>query len=248
MSTVSIILPYYKKREFIKETLNSIINQSYKDFEVIIIYDDESVEDLDFIKNIIVNDDRIKLIVNNKNLGVGSSRNIGINNSIGSYLAFIDGDDLWKNDKLIKQISFMEENNYLISHTSYEIINATGKKLSHRKAENLNYKKLLKSCDIGLSSVILKKELLKDNLRFANLKTKEDFVLWLKISENGNTIYGLEDNLLFWRKTNNSISSSTIRKLIDGFLVYYKYLGFNFIKSLYYLLILSINYLRKISW
>ena len=247
MSTVSIILPYYKKREFIKETLNSIINQSYKDFEVIIIYDDESVEDLDFIKNIIVNDDRIKLIVNNKNLGVGSSRNIGINNSIGSYLAFIDGDDLWKNDKLIKQISFMKENNYLISHTSYEIINATGKKLSHRKAENLNYKKLLKSCDIGLSSVILKKELLKDNLRFANLKTKEDFVLWLKISENGNTIYGLEDNLLFWRKTNNSISSSTIRKLIDGFLVYYKYLGFNFIKSLYYLLILSINYLKKSS-
>ena len=248
MSTVSIILPYYKKREFIKETLNSIINQSYKDFEVIIIYDDESAEDLDLIKNLIVNDNRIKLIVNNKNLGVGSSRNIGINNSIGSYLAFIDGDDLWKNDKLIKQISFMEENNYLISHTSYEIINAAGKKLSHRKAENLNYKKLLKSCDIGLSSVILKKELLKDNLRFANLKTKEDFVLWLKISENGNTIYGLEDNLLFWRKTKNSLSSSTIRKLIDGFLVYYKYLGFNFIKSLYYLLILSINYLRKISW
>jgi len=248
MSTVSIILPYYKKREFIKETLNSIINQSYKDFEVIIIYDDESAEDLDLIKNLIVNDNRIKLIVNNKNLGVGSSRNIGINNSIGSYLAFIDGDDLWKNDKLIKQISFMEENNYLISHTSYEIINAAGKKLSHRKAENLNYKKLLKSCDIGLSSVILKKELLKDNLRFANLKTKEDFVLWLKISENGNTIYGLEDNLLFWRKTKNSLSSSTIRKLIDGFLVYYKYLGFNFIKSLYYLLILSINYLRKSSW
>ena len=247
MSTVSIILPYYKKREFIKETLNSIMNQSYKDFELIIIYDDQSAEDLDLIKNIIGNDDRIKLIVNNKNLGVGPSRNIGINNSIGSYLAFIDGDDLWKNDKLIKQISFMEENNYLISHTSYEIINATGKKLSHRKAENLNYNKLLKSCDIGLSSVILKKELLKDNLRFANLKTKEDFVLWLKISENGNTIYGLEDNLLFWRKTKNSLSSSTIRKLIDGFLVYYKYLGFNFIKSLYYLLILSINYLRKSS-
>ena len=67
------------------------------------------------------------------------------------------------------------------------------------------------------------------------------------ISENGNTIYGLEENLLFWRKTKNSLSSSTIRKLIDGFLVYYKYLGFNFIKSLYYLLILSINYLKKNS-
>ena len=72
-------------------------------------------------------------------------------------------------------------------------------------------------------------------------------MLWLKISENGNTIYGLEDNLLFWRKTKNSLSSSTIRKLIDGFLVYYEYLGFNFIKSLYYLLILSINYLKKNS-
>ena len=247
MSTVSIILPYYKKKDFIKETINSILNQSYKDFEVIIIYDDDSLEDLDYIKSLISTDSRLKLIINKQNIGAGLSRNIGINNSVGSYLAFIDSDDLWTKDKLIKQIEFMEKNNYLISHTSYEIINTSGKKLSYRKAENLNFKKLLKSCNIGLSSVILKKELLKDNLRFVNLKTKEDFVLWLKISKNGNIIYGLDQNLLLWKKTKNSLSSSTIRKLIDGFFVYNNYLGFNFVKSLYYLLILSVNYLKKNS-
>ena len=247
MSTVSIILPYYKKKDFIKETINSILNQSYKDFEVIIIYDDDSLEDLDYIKSLISTDSRLKLIINKQNIGAGLSRNIGINNSVGSYLAFIDSDDLWTKDKLIKQIEFMEKNNYLISHTSYEIINTSGKKLSYRKAENLNFKKLLKSCNIGLSSVVLKKELLKDNLRFVNLKTKEDFVLWLKISKNGNIIYGLDQNLLLWKKTKNSLSSSTIRKLIDGFFVYNNYLGFNFVKSLYYLLILSLNYLKKNS-
>ena len=247
MSTVSIILPYYKKKDFIKETINSILNQSYKDFEVIIIYDDDSLEDLDYIKSLISTDSRLKLIINKQNIGAGLSRNIGINNSVGSYLAFIDSDDLWTKDKLIKQIEFMEKNNYLISHTSYEIINTSGKKLSYRKAENLNFKKLLKSCNIGLSSVVLKKELLKDNLRFVNLKTKEDFVLWLKISKNGNIIYGLDQNLLLWKKTKNSLSSSTIRKLIDGFFVYNNYLGFNFVKSLYYLLILSVNYLKKNS-
>ncbi len=247
MSTVSIILPYYKKREFIKESLNSIINQSYKDFEVLLIYDDDSSEDLDYIKNLIISDDRIKLIINKKNIGAGPSRNIGVKNSTGSHLAFIDSDDLWEKDKLLKQMTFMEKNNYLISHTSYEIINSKGNKIGFRKAKNLNFKQLLKSCNIGLSSVILKKELLKENIRFADLKTKEDFVLWLKISREKHTIYGLDQNLLLWRKTKNSLSSSTIRKLIDGFFVYYDYLGFNFIKSLYYLLILSINYLRKSS-
>ena len=104
---------------------------------------------------------------------------------------------------------------------------------------------LLKSCDIGLSSVIMKRSLFNKSIKFANIKTKEDYVLWLNITKNGKKIYGLNKTLLIWRKSENSLSSSTIRKLIDGFTVYYKYQKYNFLKSIYLLIILSLNFLKK---
>jgi len=91
---------------------------------------------------------------------------------------------------------------------------------------------------------MIKKSHLKSNL-FPSLKTKEDFVLWLKLLSKNIKIYGINQNLVSWKKSGNSLSSSTIQKLFDGFRVYNKYMKFNFLKSLYYLLCLSFNYLRK---
>ena len=190
-------------------------------------------------------DSRINLIVNNQNLGAGQSRNKGIKHSNGEYIAFIDADDLWHQDKLLMQIEFMQSNNYYISHTSYDIINEKEDKISSRKVKTLTYDQLLKSCDIGLSTVILKKNLLDDDILFPELKTKEDYVLWLKITREGQKIAALDKTLSKWRKCKISLSSSTIRKLIDGYNVYRKYLNFNPVKSFYNLIILSINYLRK---
>ena len=107
-----------------------------------------------------------------------------------------------------------------------------------------DYKKLIKSCDIGLSTVIIKKSLIK-NLRFPNLKTKEDYVLWLEIAKKGKTIHALNTKLTQWRKSKNSLSSSVVRKLTDGYYVYRHHLKFSVIKSLYSLLVLSINFLNK---
>ena len=122
MDLVSVIIPFYKKKIFIKETIFSVLKQTYKNLEIIIIYDDESHNDLNFIKEISALDSRISIIINLKNLGAGKSRNIGIELSNGSYIAFIDSDDIWKKDKIMKQISFMKKNTLLASHTSYEII------------------------------------------------------------------------------------------------------------------------------
>ncbi len=170
---------------------------------------------------------------------------MGINHSNGVYIAFIDADDLWYADKLFKQIEFMKKNNFEITHTSYEIINENNIKVGERKAKLMNYKRLVKSCDIGLSSVILKKNLITQNIKFPNLKTKEDFIFWLKISQKGKVIYALKKTLVKWRRNQNSLSSSTIRKLIDGYYVYRHYLRFGIIKSLHSLFTLSINYLKK---
>ena len=241
---VSIIMPYFKNKKYVKYSVLSVLNQTFQNFELIIIYDNHTADELKFINKIKKLDKRIKVIRNKSNIGAGLSRNVGIKFSTGTYLAFLDADDLWKKNKLEEQLNFMKKKNIKISHTSYEIIDENCDIKGVRKAKLMNFSKLVKSCDIGLSTVMIKKSLIK-NLLFPNLKTKEDFVLWLKITKNGKIIQALNKNLTQWRKSNASLSSSVIRKLIDGYYVYRYYLKFNVIKSLYSLLVLSINFLNK---
>ena len=140
----------------------------------------------------------------------------------------------------------MKEKNFKISHTSYEIIDRKNNVIGKRIARTFNdLEGLLKSCDIGPSTILLDKEILSAECLFPNLKTKEDFVLWLKILKKNIIIAAIDDNLTSWRKLNNSLSSSTLQKLSDGFSVYHDYMKFSFIKSAYYLFCLGINYLKK---
>ncbi len=246
MDLVSVIIPYYKKKEYISNSIKSVLDQTYENLEIIIIYDDENQNDFDFINKIKKKDKRILIIQNSQTVGAGESRNIGISSSNGKYIAFLDADDTWKKEKLNKQINFMKSNNYEITHTSYSIVDESHRTIGKRIARNFcELDELLKSCDIGTSTVIIKKNLIADNVKFASLKTKEDYVLWLKLLEKKNKIYGLDEILTFWTKSKNSLSSSIFQKLIDGFKVYYKYMNFNLFISIYYLIRLSINFLLK---
>ena len=246
MTLVSVIITYHKKKNYIRETINCIINQTYKNLEIIIIYDDSNIDELTFIKGIKNLDNRIKLIINVKNIGAGLSRNKGIKIAKGKFIAFLDADDLWNKDKIKTQLNFMKKNKFKISHTSYKIIDKNKKTIGKRIAKNFNhYTDLLKSCDIGLSTVMMEKKILSKNCQFVKLKTKEDFVLWLTILKKEIMIGSINKNLTYWRKLNTSLSSSSLQKLYDGFNVYYKYMKFSFLKSLFYLFCLSINYLRK---
>jgi len=245
MPLISIILPYYKNIKFIEKTINSILNQTYQNFEVIIIYDDENYEDLRIIKQLILNENKIKLIINKKKIGAGLSRNIGISNANGDYIAFIDSDDYWDINKLEVQLNYMLTQNKDFTHTSYQIVDESDRIEGCRKARNiLHFRKLLKSCDVGLSTVMIKKNLLIKN-KFPDLKTKEDFILWLVLLKDGNEIYSITKNLTYWRKTKNSLSSNIYQKIIDGYSVYRDYMKMNIFKSILYLIILSINSFRK---
>ena len=245
MDLISVIIPYYKKKEYIISSINSVLNQTYKNLEIIIIYDDLNKEDLNLLKKIKKKDKRIKIYINKKNLGAGRSRNKGIKLSKGIFVAFLDSDDLWKKNKLKKQIFFMKKNGINASHTSYTIINSNNKIVGSRNAKDMSYKLLLKSCDIGLSTVVLKKKIITSKIKFANIKTKEDYVLWLKITFNNNKIFALKDNLTKWRKLEDSLSSSKLQKIYDGYLVYRKYMNFNLLKSFGFLMLLSFNYFLK---
>jgi len=172
---VSIIIPYYKKRFFFLKSLKSALNQTYKNFEIIIIYDDNSKVDLKYVRKIIGLNKKIILLVNKKNLGAGYSRNKGIKYSKGDYIAFLDADDIWDKKKLIIQINFMKKNKINFSHSSYRIIDVKNNFLGQQIAKKyISYYDLLKSCDIGLSTVVVKKDLILKN-NFSNLKTKEDY-------------------------------------------------------------------------
>ncbi len=241
--TVSIIIPYYRKLNWIKKTLKSVFAQTYKNYEIIIIYDDTNKHDLNKIQNLIRYKD-IKLIINKKNIGAGRSRNLAANNAKGKYLAFIDADDLWDKNKLKIQLEFMKKNKIKISYTSYSIINKKNETIGNIMAKKkLTYKDLLKSCDIGLSTVMIEKKLFK-KYYFSKNVTKEDYSLWLRITKTMN-IYGLNQNLTRWRKLNNSLSSDIYQKFKDAYLVYRYQEKFNILRSIYMVFSLSCNFVLK---
>ena len=244
---VSIIIPYFKKELFLSQTINSILNQTFKNFEIIIIDDELSENSEKILKEIYNYDERIFIYKNLSPKGAGNARNFAFQFCKGDYYAFCDSDDLWENNKLEKQINFMKKIKKNFTYTNYFIIDEIGRKLSIRKVkENINYNDLIKSCDIGLSTVVIKNEIFKkDIFRFANLKTKEDYVLWLRLAKNGVELTGLNENLVYWRLTSNSLSSSTIQKLKDGYKVYRDFMNYGRYKSLVLLFNLSVNYLIK---
>ena len=242
---ISVILTYYKKKQYIKKCLDSIINQTYRNFEVILVYDDNVKEDLKYIKKISKKISKLKIIVNKKNIGVAKSRNIALKKSKGKYIAFLDCDDYWQKNKLKEQIKVMATKKLFFTHTSYLIVDEKEKKIGKSEAKKtLTYNDLLKSCDIGLSTVVFHRKLLKIG-NFPIIKTKEDYALWLSFAKNNIHIVGINKYYSSWRKNKNSLSSNLILKFVNGFKVYYKYEKKNIILSLLFTVRLAIYYVNK---
>ena len=245
MKKVSIIMPYYKKLPFFEKAYYSALNQSYSNIEIIIIYDDHDLTELSFVKKIINNKRNTILIINKKNYGVGFSRNIGINRSKGFYIAFLDCDDFWKKNKLRYQVNVMDKMKLDFSYTGYSVINENNNFLYNVPVKNfLTYSNLLRSCDIGLSTVMIKRQLLK-KFKFSRMKTKEDYLLWLQISKNNILIYGIKKYLSLWRKCNNSLSSNIFQKIKDAFNIYYRHEKQGFITALLSIIVLSFFAYKK---
>ena len=235
---ISIIIPYHKKKKFFQETISSINRQSYKSFEVIIIYDDDDKSELNYVKKLIrkYKKKNSYVIVNQRNIGAGLSRNKGIKLAKGKLIAFCDADDIWKKNKLEYQIEFMKKNNIHFSHCGYDIIDSNSKVIGSFLPKNiLKFNDLIKSCDIGLSTVILNKKILK-KFSFSSLRTKEDYLLWLRVIKYLKVFYGIKSKLVLWRKTENSLSSSIYQKLIDAFRLYKIHMKYNFFLSLFFVI------------
>ena len=245
MISVSVIMPYFKKKSFFKEAYYSALNQGVKNLEIIIIYDDEDHSDISYIRKIINNRNNTNLIINKKNFGAGISRNIGIKKAKGKYIAFLDCDDIWKKNKLKYQLNFMKNNNLDISYTSYSVIDKFGDELYEVNVKNeMTYEDFLKSCDIGLTTVVMKKSIF-DNFKFNKIKTKEDYLLWLQLSNSNYKFIGIKKILSLWRVNKNSLSNNIIQKVSDSFRIYYQFEKQNFLKTIFSIIVLSLLAFKK---
>lgn len=244
MSLVSIILPYYKKIQFFAATYRSIIGQSYQNFELIIIYDDEDLTELRAIKKIIKKNPKVKILQNKRNLGAGLSRNYGIKKSKGKFISFIDADDIWTKNKIEEQVKFIEKNRFNFISCNYKK-KFSNKIISVKSQYKIKYNDLIRSCSIGLSTVMLRKKIINHKL-FSKLKTQEDFSAWLKIMRKKKiSCYNLNKTLVTWNYDKKSLSSNFFQKFQDAYKVFRINENFSLINSIMHLLVLSINSLKR---
>lgn len=229
----------FNSEVYISETINSVLNQTYSNWELLLIDDYSGDDTIKIADDFVSKNFNIKLLKNDTNLGPAISRNKGIEMAQGDYIAFLDADDLWKPEKLQKQIDFMESQNCDVCFSSYEQIDELGKPLNKlvKALPELSYQKYLKSNYIGnLTGVYNAKVLGK--IKAPNLLKRQDWVLWLNaIKKSGKPALGIQEPLAYYRVREHSISSNKLNLLKYNYLVYKKGLGFSTLKSTYYMIL-----------
>lgn len=208
---VSVIMPTYNCGKFIEETIKSVVNQTYKNWELIIIDDCSKDNTEDIVNRYAKCDNRIRYHKLETNQGAAVARTRAMKMAIGSYMAFLDSDDLWKNDKLEKQINFMEKNSYSFTCTAYEQIDENNNLLNKiiRPKIKADYNRILLDCPVGNSTVMYNVDKL-GKFEVPNIRKRNDDALWLQILKKEKYIYGLNEILMQYRIRQNSISSNKL--------------------------------------
>lgn len=236
---VSIITPLYNSEAFISETIQSILNQTYSNWELLLIDDCSTDGTISLVNGFISQNNNITLLKNEYNQGAAVSRNKGIRAANGNYIAFLDADDLWKPEKLDKQIAFMQNQDCDVCFCSYEQINESGKPL-HRLVKALpvlTYKKYLKSNYIGNLTGVYNAQTL-GKITSPNLRKRQDWLLWLNaIKVSGKPAKSVQESLAFYRVRKNAMSSNKVELLKHNYWVYKKGLGFSTLKAIYSMLV-----------
>lgn len=215
-SLISIIIPVYNAEKFLDDTIKTIKEQSYENWELIFVDDCSTDNSIELIENEMKIDNRIKLIKLEQNSGAAIARNTGIDLAQGRYLTYIDADDLWNSKKLEKQLEFMKENDCGFSFTGYEFANENGIGNGKivRVPKTITYKQALKNTTIWTSTVMFDLEKLnKELLKMPNVRRGQDTATWWKILKNIEYAYGLDEVLSYYRRTDNTLSSNKIRAL-----------------------------------
>ena len=205
---VSVIIPNYNCEKFIGETINSVLAQTYQNWELLIVDDCSTDHSVEVINGYCEQDERIKLLVNESNSGAAASRNKAMREATGEWIAFLDSDDLWLPEKLEKQLAFMSENQYSFSYTAYEHVDEETKPLNVRVVgpKKVTKRKMFRYCYPGCLTVMYnRKEVGVVQIPDAIANGENDYAIWLKVAKF-HTCYFLGEVLSLYRVRGNSLS------------------------------------------
>ena len=234
---ISIITPAYNAERFIGEAIESVLAQTYTNWEMVITDDCSSDQTIKIIKSYQQTDERIKLIQLAENSGSAIARNTSMDQATGRFLAFLDSDDQWLPEKLAKQLDFMLERDIAFSFTKYVRVEEDGTETNAitEAPETVGYDDLMKHCVIGCLTVMLDKNKIGKE-RMVNIRTRQDYVFWLTITKTGFLAYGLPEVLAKYRLVAGSISSNKVKAAKQNWYVYRHIEKQSILKSSWYFL------------
>jgi len=209
---VSIVVPVYNAARFLEKTIASVQNQTYTNWELILVDDYSTDNSFEIIQKYLKNDKRIKLFMNSVNSHAAVTRNKGIDESKGRYIAFLDADDLWAPTKLEKQVRFMQQKDCAFSFTGYEFADENGKPTGRKVSVpvTLNYKEALRNTIISTITVMFDiNKLSKDDIYMPNVMS-EDTACWWKVLKIVKHAYGMQESLSYYRRSRGTLSANKI--------------------------------------
>lgn len=214
---VSIIVPVYNAKKYIVETIESVLAQSFSHWELLLMEDGSSDGTGELLKEYLetLGDRRLRLICLPENMGAAKARNRGMKMAGGRYIAFLDADDLWAPDKLQRELALMKQKDGAFVFTGYEFADETGRGLGKivKVPETITYAQALKNTTIFTSTVLLDREKIGEELMEMPIIKSEDTAFWWKLLRNGFVAYGLNENLVKYRRVGKSLSSNKIEAL-----------------------------------
>lgn len=244
---VSVIVPVFNGSRFIEDAIRSVLSQDYKKLEVIIV-DDASMDDtVEKVEALMRQDDRINLLSMNKNSGVAKTRNKGVENAKGRYIAFLDADDVWLNDKLTKQLELMKNNTASLVYGGYEFADSNavpiGKSVTVPTTMELS--RLYGNHLIWTSTVVIDLNVVeRADAHMLDIEFGEDITTWWRIVGKYGVAHGLPDSVALYRRGGNTLSSNKLSILGKKWDVF-KYAKLNFLQRTYYFTASLFNAARK---
>jgi len=231
---ISIVVPVYNVENLIDETINSVLSQTEENFELILVDDcstDSSVEHI-----LKYDDPRVRLIRQPRNMGAYAARNRGVDEAQGRYLCYLDSDDLWEKEKLARELAFLKEHNAGFVFTGYEFAdcNGVGNGTIVHVPETIVFKQALYNTTIFTSTVMFDREKIDDSLIHMPHIASEDTATWWNILKAGNTAYGLNENLVRYRRGSKSLSSNKFKAIKRIWRLYREIAGLSVFSASYY--------------
>jgi len=232
-ATVSVVMPAYNAEAYIEAAIRSVMNQTFENWELIVIDDGSRDATVDIVRRLTQEDARITLLQNEKNMGVSKTRNRGMDLAEDNYVAFLDSDDIWHPEKLESQLARMKQTGADFSYCSYAIVNVDGVKVKadYCVPEKITFHDLLKENVIGCSTVMLAPHVAKQ-YRFGSAFYHEDYVMWTQLLKDGYRACGNTEVLVDWRFIENSRSYDKRKAAMNRWRIYRKYLNLSLSQSI----------------